>query len=88
MGGVGSEAEVHSPKQRLISPAWLAASLVSAAAGGGLAVGARLQADRIPAYETVEQVDKAWLREQELGVGAGVLWGVAGVFGVLSFVLP
>lgn len=84
----GVQAAVESRKHRLISPAWLIASAVTAAAGGGLAVGARLEASRVPEYETLEAVDDAWLRERRMAYGAYVVWGAAGVLGVLSFALP
>ncbi len=75
-------------KRRLISPAWLIASGVVAAAGGGLAAGAKVQSGRMPLYDSVETLDTAWTRQQQFAVGAYACWGAAGVLGGLSFVLP
>lgn len=75
-----------SGRKRVLSPAWVIASGVVAAAGGGLAIGARLQADRIDAYEEVETLDTAWTREQQLAYGAYAAWGTAGALFGLSFV--
>lgn len=75
-------------KRRVVSPAWLIASGVVAAAGGGLAAGATLQAHRMPDYGSEASIDSAWNREQQFAYSAYAAWGVAGVLCGLSFVLP
>ncbi len=85
-GMAAAPQPLEARRGRVLSPAWAIASGVVAAAGVGLAVGARLQADRVDEYGSVEIVDAAWTREQELAYGAYAAWGTAGALFGLSFV--
>lgn len=77
-----------SPRRRVASPVGLIAAGALAAVGGGLAVGARVEAAKVPDAPTLEALDALWDRERGLAIGAYAAWGAAGVVGVVSFVLP
>ena len=87
-GATVAETAAPSRKRRVISPAWLIGSVALAAAGGGLAIAANEQRQRVPEYDSLDSLDLAWNRERQFAYGAYAAWGAAGVLGGLSFVLP
>lgn len=74
-------------RRRVASPVGLVAAGALAVVGGGLAVGARVEAARVPEAATLEALDADWNRERGFAIGAYAAWGVASAIGVVSFVL-
>lgn len=74
-------------RRRVASPAGLIAAGALAAIGGGLAVGARVEAARVPEAASLDALEAEWNRERGFAIGAYAAWGVAGAVGVVSFVI-
>ncbi len=85
---IGTAGTAPTRRKRLVSPVWLVAAGVVAAAGGGLAAGAVIEGQHVPTLGTVDAVDAGWAKERVYAYGAYAAWGVAGVLGGISFVFP